>query len=350
MIASKQGILNRILGRTGVTTKLENLQADSVLSPDVSADNYLINGGFDFWQRGVGPLVMGSSGVYLADRWWGYISAGTETMEKVTSNGKNSLKIVGKNSANGIAIGQPLETLNSIRLRSNYVTFSVYLKRDSTFSSDMTILLRTQTGAELRFANSGGIINTVAQISNADIPTSYEKRFYVTAFVPANATQILVQINISTTIANNSYVEISDAVLNQGTKPAQFVRAGKTIGQELALCQRYFVKSFPVDTAPANNATATGAVAGGVFISGATNASYALRFPITMRTQPTNFTLYTPLSASSGCWYNNNRGLISGVGSHGNINDAGLTINNPQVAGDVAGQQVLIHYSADAEI
>ena len=71
----------------------------------------------------------------------------------------------------------------------------------------------------------------------------------------------------------------------------------RSIGEELALCQRYFCKTFDQGTAPAQNAGGNGALVG---YSSVSNASFGVCwwYPVTMRAVPT-VTTFAPDAASS---------------------------------------------------
>jgi len=85
------------------------------------------------------------------------------------------------------------------------------------------------------------------------------------------------------------------------------VSGHRSIGEELTLCQRYFCKSFPYATAPADG---TGLAASGDLFFTSANASTDIPciewyFPVQMRTDP-NVTLYNPRAAgTAGQWDNN---------------------------------------------
>lgn len=56
------------------------------------------------------------------------------------------------------------------------------------------------------------------------------------------------QVNACDDVANN--FQISQVMVSEGTQAGEFRRAGRNIQEELALCQRYYEKSYNVDVAP----------------------------------------------------------------------------------------------------
>jgi hypothetical protein len=379
MIASKNGIINKILGRTGLTTKLDYLNAISIIGDDSSADNFIINGGFDFWQRGTtepSPV----SGQYRADRFYSSFAGGPQfVVSKATdftgiAGFRNALKarVSTTGTPTYFLISYKIEGYNYAPLYKKLVTLSFWFK--STIAGTYSVVFRNSAldysyvapftvntannweyktitmllnpGGTPAFDNTNGLsINwALDQSTNS---TSNTNQWLSGTYLGATG-----QVNLAS-VDTNQYVELAGVMLNIGPKAAQFKRAGKTIGGELDLCQRYYCKSFPIDTAPADNVLAAGSFAGGVYLSGVANASYWCQFPTRMRVAPSpaDVIFYTPLNASVGYWYSNSRGAVSGLsGGAGNVGDMGFSVTNPQVAADAAGQQVLIHWSASAEL
>jgi hypothetical protein len=249
MIASKAGILNRILGRTGVTTKLENLQADSVLSPDVSADNYLINGGMDFAQR-IGTGNQTTSQTYGIDRWWlkHNHTAVTISRQNITGDpGLNGTQAYARitNTTRGsgtyINLMQVIETMNVIPFVGKTITFSIYLRKSSGLVSGnmMLGLIHSSSTDVSALTMSTGALLASKTITNGELSTNW-LRYSLTALVPFSARTIAAYIEMAGNPTDGQNVDATQAMLNIGSVAAPFIRAGKTIGGELALCQRYF--------------------------------------------------------------------------------------------------------------
>lgn len=351
MIASKQGILNRILGRTGVTTKLENLQADSVLSPDVSADNYIINGGFDFWQRGT-SFSPTNSKKYAADRMSVYDSNTQSTVTRVASSfaeteyGLKFQRTAGTTGTGSKYFAQSIEIKNSRSLIGKNVTFSFKIKMGANFSGSMTAYICTGTQTDDReIINSGydGAFNKLASVSSS---TQF-KTVSLSMFVPQSAKQVAILIEwvpAGTAGADDSYT-IEQLMLNIGSIAAPFVSAGKTIGGELALCQRYFEKSYLIDTA--------------LGTLGGYNSYICLIFNSYARTQNVAYKvtkrinvipiLYNGLSvANNWTWYNAGTSANDG----GAIGDNTIYGFSSQYNGTGYSDKVIAvgHWSVDAEI
>jgi hypothetical protein len=138
----------------------------------------------------------------------------------------------------------------------------------------------------------------------------------------------------------NATFYITGVQLEKGTQATAFDY--RDFGRELALCQRYFCKTFPFATAPAQNTDSPGSIA---FISYAANLYDAMwRFPVEMRASPGTMTTYSPNAANAN-WSNN-----GGTPTASIVHSAstGITIRAASPAG--AGYSHIIHASASAEL
>jgi len=124
----------------------------------------------------------------------------------------------------------------------------------------------------------------------------------------------------------------------------------KTFSEELHDCLRYFWKTFRYTQAPQQGiGTVEGAIIYVVETAGAVFHGEPARFPVQMRTIPT-ITTYNPVNANAN-WYNSSTAADSGTTNVVALSeDAFLIINNPQLAGDAAGNLISIHVTADARI
>jgi hypothetical protein len=122
----------------------------------------------------------------------------------------------------------------------------------------------------------------------------------------------------------------------------------RPIGTELALCQRYYWKTFPAVTAPAQNAGVAGSYVFGQLVSGAINCHYpVVPFPVEMRANPT-LTLFNPSAANAQV-----RNIAAGADYSSTTISAstwGFLIAATGPAGGTAGQASVIHVTASAEL
>jgi hypothetical protein len=122
----------------------------------------------------------------------------------------------------------------------------------------------------------------------------------------------------------------------------------RPFGTELRLCQRYYCKTFPLDTVPAAGVGQTGSI----IVQGCATTTigfaydYTWMFPVNMRAAPTIAT-YNPSNAGGGStWYDGGGGSIAA--GNGNLSTGSGIIYNSGTA--VAGRNAVIHATADAEL
>jgi hypothetical protein len=117
----------------------------------------------------------------------------------------------------------------------------------------------------------------------------------------------------------------------------------RSIGLETTLCQRYYEKSFPYATAPAQN---VGSTLGAAYATGQVlNQAFStlVTFAAAKRAAPT-VTTYAPDAATAN-WSTN---TTTPTASTTNIGDSGFAlIGNTAVT---AGNGYSIHWAADAEM
>jgi len=206
------------------------LRADSVqeIRNQIGAGrkNLLINGDFRVSQRGDYTSVTAlASAIYYLDRWVAYRSNINGTLQTVpaTINGisKTAYRLVATNSVSGeLAMQQRLE--NQDIPNGSTVTLSAWVKSD--------------TNAGLRYYNGASWSNITPHSGSGE----WEK-LSVTYSVANTTSYYAVQV-ITNTTHTNSYFEFTDVQLELGSVATDFEH--RSYGEELALCQRYYVKQY----------------------------------------------------------------------------------------------------------
>jgi hypothetical protein len=210
-----------------------------------ASPNYLINGGFDFWQRGTSFSADG----YCADRWY-FDETGTCTVTQVTTSlpaGFNyALQAAATTVSDSVDLYQPLESSVVIPLRGKVVTFSCYLKMDSN--------MRSQAGAFELVADYSTSTDARASQTTAIGTAAIDKSLYTdwarasyTFTVPADALGLMVGIEPPLTASPTSATYfVTGAMLEVGSTATEFRRAGSTYTEEQLACFRYYQRHITI--------------------------------------------------------------------------------------------------------
>tara|TARA_R110000868_G_scaffold31638_5_gene115922 strand:+ start:8708 stop:10066 length:1359 start_codon:yes stop_codon:yes gene_type:complete len=235
------------------------------------ARNRIINGLMAVDQRNAGAsqtFTAAAALAYSVDRWYGYCTGANVTGQRVqgATVGQFDYRFTGAASVTAIGFGQRIEQLNSADLSSTTATLSVDLANT---------LLTTVTWTAF-YANTADTFGTIASPTRTQIATgtftvnSTLTRYSTNISVPAAATtgiEILFTVGAQT----SGTWTIGDVQLEPGPVATPFER--RHIGQELALCQRYYLSATTSATLNVLGTTA--------------NVSYVGNFPVTMRANPT---------------------------------------------------------------
>jgi len=219
---------------------------DLASAPTVGTQNYIINGGFDFWQRGTDSGSVTSSGwQYQADRWRFYTSAGgggtgsisrqTLTPGDISSNSQYYLRWdqTVAVTASSPALQIPIEDVRT--LAGKTITLSFWAKQSG--SEEFKVYTKQDFG-------SGGSSNVFSSIPTFTPSTSWQQFSFTWDIPDLSGKTIGTDSNFAITFGTDGLgtftIDIADVMLNEGPIAAPFQRAGGTIGGELALCQRYY--------------------------------------------------------------------------------------------------------------
>jgi hypothetical protein len=285
--------------RVAVGNDGETLVADSSTSTGLryqgslaAGRNFVINGGFDIWQRGTSFTNGAGTSIYGADRWHIYSTDGSgRTWSRQTTSDTTNLPFIqyclraarnsGVTSTNSIAITQDFETANSLPFAGKTLTISFYARRGANYSATgnaLNVDLVQGTGTDQNsltgFTGQAPVLSGVATL------TTTWQRFSFTGTMAATYTQLGIQIyGLPTGTAGAAdFYEITGVQVEVGSVATQFSRSGGTIQGELAACQRYYYRQ---------SIAATPARFGIGMVNSATAANFYTYFPVQMRTAPT---------------------------------------------------------------
>lgn len=365
----------------------------SVYGLSSNADaNLLINGGFAFAQRQApGTLTTYSNTTgraYGADRWGmtnenvsiQYQRVDTSTTPETGLAARFYGKFKKITNAGKMVISQVIEGSDVMALRGGQVRLQ--FKGKFSVAAAMTIragILQLQNAGTIdtmpaTFVSAFGAVGTdptwgtnLAAI-NPDSTVTPENstisgggitsilgsnwtRYSAVFSIPSNCKNLVIVIWTNGQPAANDELNISEVGLYQGEEIVAWTRRPQQA--ELALCQRFYCKTFNVDTAPAQN---TGAATGEYRTPSPVGASTAIgdamewEFPVQMRAAPATLTAFSPASASAQMRNQtlNTDCTATAVSANG---EKRCKIIATTPASTVAGTNILgLHITADAEL
>lgn len=153
------------------------------------------------------------------------------------------------------------------------------------------------------------------------------------------------QVNGLDNVANN--FRIAGVDLRPGSAVLPVVP--RSIQQELALCQRYYNKTFNIGTAPVQNAGLnTGEYIVAPFAAGAATMRNGYKFPVPMRAAPT-LTFFNPEVANAQ-FRDQSAGADCSATAASNINENEALISCTGNAGSAVGNRFGVHITSSAEL
>jgi len=328
-----------------------------------SASNPVLNSAMNVAQRGTTfTTITGST--YTLDRWNAFRGAGTQynVSQQSTSDTTNLPFIqfcsrvgrpTGNTALNAVFYAQSFETLNSRPFAGKVVTVSFYARAGANFSAAsnaLTVEVATGTGTDQNiisgFTGAALVVNQTATLT-----TTWQRFSYVSSTLSSSMTQLGLDFYYTPvgTAGAADYFEVTGVQLDIGNVALPFRTDGTTYQQELAACQRYFYKTFPQATTPAQNAGTTGCIQVPQVVTGATNQAVTnVRFPVTMRATPT-ITIFNP-SAANAQFRNGNGGNDWSSSATEAIGDSGVAFQGTGNAAANAGARCQFHITADIEL
>ena len=352
-------------------------------------ENLLINGSFRFAQRqtpGTLTTYSNTSGrSYCADRWGVSNGSASTQFQRADASGTPETGLQARfygtfkkiTNATKVIVSQVIEGVQVMPVRGRVVRLQLKLKASTSMVLRVGLLYLTSSGTidtiPATFFSAAGAAGTdptwgtnltaIAPLRSDDVAggtaaaisgnglscsvTTAWQQFGATFLVPASCLNLVVVVFTNGLPAVNDTFSIAEAGLFDGRDLQDYVP--RHYQHELMLCQRYFQKSFAVDTAPAQN---VGANSGEFdFLAGKAAATLQhgnLRFPVTMRAAPTA-TLYNPAAANAQA--RNKTGAADCTSSSADVlkeNMAHITAtgDGTLAVGDLIG----VHYALDAEL
>jgi hypothetical protein len=219
---------------TGTVATLASINGGAI----AGTRNRIINGSMIIYQRFTGSaqtFTAGAALAYAVDRWYGYCTGANVTGQTIPSPtvGLARYQFTGAASVTAIGFGQRIEQANSVDIAGTTATLSV----------DLANSVLTTVAWTAYYANTADTFGTLASPTRTQIATG---TFTVNSTVTRYSTQISIPgaattgIEIVFTVGaqTSGTWTIGDVQLERGTVATPFER--RSIGQELALAQRYY--------------------------------------------------------------------------------------------------------------
>jgi hypothetical protein len=226
---------------------------------DISANNItfrniIINGGFSIDQRNGGSsqtFTAAAALAYSVDRWYGYCTGANITGARVAGAAPSQYyyRFTGATSNTAVGFGQRIEAANSFHFANKTAVLSVNLASTSITSVTWTAYYATTTDTFGTLASP-----TRTQIATGTFTiTSTLSRYSAVMSVPAAATTGIEIVFTTGALVASQTLTFDDVQFELGSSPSAFEQ--RPVGTELALCQRYYEKSYPYATVPGTAST-----------------------------------------------------------------------------------------------
>jgi hypothetical protein len=266
--------------------------------------NYIINGGFDIWQRGTSQT---SSGYGSADR-WSNVCSGTTTISQETSDLPSvagirfGIKFVTGASSSFGQFYTALEQADVIRLRGKTLTLSAYVKISGSYAGNWQMKVYSSNSVDTPLSSVSSLIGTAQNIATA--ATSSWTRVSYTFTMPSDAVGFKIEFSPDTVQPSGVTVRMTGVQLEEGAVATTFRRNANSLQGELAACQRYYYRLNVSSVGTSGNPR----LAPG-YVLNSSSSEYAIRFAVPMRIVPTSF---DSSAANTFASYNASSGVLRG--------------------------------------
>jgi hypothetical protein len=314
----------------GITAATASATYTPLSSPVTSFKNKIINSEFDIWQRGTS---FNTNGVYTADRWQ-LSFTGTSaavTTSRVSFTPGNEISnyeseffirnaVTGGTGTSALSVlTQKIEDVRTLAGQTITVSFwaktasgtpSIGLDLYQEFGSGGSATVGGQGASKFQLSTSWQRFTktlTLASISGKTIGAGslLATRFWFSSGSDYNS------LNDSLGIQSNTF-DIWGVQVEKGSIATEFEQ--RFIGDELRLCQRYYEKSYNLNTNP-GTITDDGQIfwTPGAIASGAITGVFPVEYKVSKRISNCTVTYYSPITGTSGVVRNRKNNSTSEV-------------------------------------
>jgi hypothetical protein len=310
--------------------------------------NYLMNGAFDYFQRGVDILtVAGVPAYYAPDRWFINTANQQFTLKKSTDTPANSKSRFSLEYNTVSAIGgtdrimattQRIESVFARELSNKPVSLRFDYK---SFSANQVQIVISKPVSIDDFSSSTLIYDETFSIDNSDTWGVFKLENLALPDVSTGLNIEILYKNTVLLVGNNGH-KIADIKLSVGTKVQEFSLAGRDAIEELQLCQRYYEKSYNLDDMPT---TITSVSAKHMMSNSGGMFQHTFSFKVTKRGNPV-CSLYSPITGIIGNIYRSTAGDIAQTTTLEGVSAFSID----RTSGIATNRRVTAHWTADAEL
>lgn len=292
-------------------------QVMSQLTASVTNRNILAaNGSFEVWQRGAGASASmaqaASTTAYTSDRWYLTTKSNQASVISAATGLSNASQLACKIIRNAaqtgtgtMIFGYPLDTQEIYRMRGAKVTISFLVKTGANWSpasGTLNATLYVGTGAVGKRSSFTGETTVLAIATNLAVSSATTAVSGTSsAVVPITSTQAEIQFTwdpVGTAGADDS-VTIDDVQIEVNLSDDDWTTTDYDripFEDMLAMCKRFYQKTFPYSVAPAQAGGLPGSLA---YVSSPNQlVNIYWQYPVEMRTTASNVT-YNPNGAAA---------------------------------------------------
>lgn len=214
--------------------------------------NYLINGGFDFFQRNAGPVAITTTPSYVApDRFLlsytgtitGSVTAAQVTNTLSPQTAKYAIQYAAQRNASTLVLHteQRIEGLEARNLvNTGTASFSVWVFSPIA-STQLRLTLNTPTVEDNYTSVTQLSQQTSSTVISASTWTQITFSGLAIGAAAALGLAVVVELLVPTgTDGSPQNYLITQVMFNAGSTVSNFSRAGRHIDQELSICLRYY--------------------------------------------------------------------------------------------------------------
>lgn len=313
--------------------------------------NRIINGAMKIDQRNAGASQTFTNNLppvlaYSVDRWYvGGAGSGTITGQQITVGAENRYRFTGGAGNLGVVFAQRIEAANCMDMAGKTATLSLKL-------SSSTLTSVTWTAFYANTANTfGGLASpTKTSIATGTFTISSTEATYSTQIaIPSAATTGIEVYFSSGSLGAAATLTFGDVQFELGSVATTFEQ--RPYGLELALCQRYYEKSFPITTAPAQNAGSNGGTwASALPVGASAGWMTQVGYRVIKRIASPTVIFYNPGAANAQVRNNTTGTDCTLTVTYAGTGDSGFSFTFTTPAGAAANDFYLVNWAAAAEL